>query len=339
MAIRLKDIAADLDVSIVTVSKVLRNKSDVSAATRERVLKRVEEVNYKPNMIARGLASGRSYTVGLIVPDLIDPFFAELAKGLGAALRSDSYQLLLASADEDASVEQHEIENLLNRGVDALLLASCQTDAAGVAAALAGRAPCVLIDRSVAGAKAHFVGTDDVLAGRLATAHLQSLGRKRIAHITAEGLSTADDRVRGYHEALQKQGLAHHKELLVRRRLQESRVDAIGRDAMDALLALPQPPDAVFCYNDLLAVGAIRSVLAHGLRVPQDVAIIGCGNLALSTYLEVPLSSVDQGTAELGQTAAKLALHLIESKKQVAEKHLLIAPKVVQRASTGGGAH
>ncbi len=332
-AVRLKDIAADLGVSIVTVSKVLRDKPDVSQATRDRVLRRVKERNYQPNMLARGLASGRSYTAGLVLPDLTDPFFAELAKGLGATLRKSGYQLLLATSDDDPTVEQQEIENLLNRGVDVLLLASCRRDA-GATAAFTGRVPCVLIDRLLPGAGVYFVGTDDVLAGRLATAHLADKGCRSIAHITGEGVSTFTDRLRGYREALKEHDLVYRNELVLKRNVHTGMVDAVGRTAMDELLALPLRPDAVFCYNDLLAVGAIRSVLAHGLRVPEDVAVIGCGNLALSTYLEVPLSSVDQGTGQLGEKAAQLALLLIEKPGDQPEKHVLIEPTVVKRAST-----
>lgn len=336
MPTRLKDIAEALDVSIVTVSKVVRGKADVSAETRERILRKMEELNYKPNMLARSLASGRSYTIGLIVPDIADPFFAELARSLGAALRREQYQLLLASADESPSVEQHEIENLLQRGVDALLIASCQTDEAGLAAALKHRTPTILLDRMLPQAATDFVGTDDVLAGRLATEHLLSLGRRRIAHIGgSEGTSTALDRQRGYREALEEAGVPFAQEMAVTCDLHAGRADALGRDAMRRLLERPEHPDAVFCYSDLLAVGAVRAAREMGRRVPEDVAIIGCGNLLLSAYLEVPLSTVDQGTSELGEIASHRALKLIGSKVKPAAEQTLVAPRVIVRASTG----
>ncbi|WP_419805210.1 LacI family DNA-binding transcriptional regulator [Terriglobus sp.] len=338
MPTRLKDIANALDVSLVTVSKVLRGKTDVSAETRDRILRKMEELNYKPNMIARGLASGRSLTVGLIVPDIADPFFAELARSLGAHLRRSQYQLLLASADESAAVEQHEIENLLQRGVDALLIASCQTNATGLDAALRHHTPCVLLDRMLPGTQANFVGTDDVLAGRLATEHLFSLRRRRIAHIGSEGTSTATDRLRGYREALAAGRIPPDPALTITCDLHGGRPDLLGHDAMRQLLERPEHPDAVFCYSDLLAVGAIRAAREMGRRVPEDIAVIGCGNLPLSAYLEVPLSSIDQGTAELGEHASQLALELIGSKVPPAPKSLLVPPRVVVRASTGASA-
>src|ERR1700743_2453610 len=126
MAIRLKDIARDLRVSVVTVSKVLRGNRDIGDETRQRVLKRMKELNYRPNMMARGLASGRSHTVGLVVPDLVHPFFAEFAKSLASVLRANEYALVLASSEEVAEIERQEMRTLALRGVDVLLLASCR---------------------------------------------------------------------------------------------------------------------------------------------------------------------------------------------------------------------
>src|SRR5271163_141022 len=126
MAVRLKDIARDLGVSVVTVSKVLRGNSDISEATRRRVLKRMKELNYQPNMMARGLASGRTYTVGLVVPDLVQPYFAELAKSISGGLRTANRALILTSSEDSPEIEHSEIRTLLSRGIDVLLIASCQ---------------------------------------------------------------------------------------------------------------------------------------------------------------------------------------------------------------------
>jgi len=339
MAVRLKDIAEDLGVSLVTVSKVLRNKPGVGDVTRKRVLKRVRELNYRPNMLARSLASGKSYTVGLIVPDLVHTFFAELAKGVSAGLRGASYQLLLASAEEEPELEQQEIEHLLARGVDALLIASCQSNVDSFKSLLKSKIPYVLIDRYLPKIDGNFVGTDDVAAGRMATEHLIHLGRKRIAHIGGEQISTSVGRLNGYKEALAANNLPFRRELVeIRSRLEEAGVE-IGSHAMTDLLKLKKRPDAVFCYNDLTAVGAIRCLRANRLRVPEDVAIIGCGNLRLSEYLEVPLSTIDQSTQQQGEEAAALALSLIDRKSKGKGKHLLLEPKLIARDSTIGRPH
>jgi LacI family transcriptional regulator len=336
MAIRLKDIAADLGISFVTVSRVLRNKSDVSEETRQRVLKRVSEVNYRPNLMARGLASGKSYTVGFIVPDLVHTFFAEVAKGLSGTLRRSSYQLILASAEEDPELERQEIDNLLARGVDALLIASCQEESDGLRMLSQGKTPYILIDREIRSLQGNFVGTDDLQAGYIATEHLLKLGRRRVAHIGGESISTSLGRLAGYRKALEDYGIPFRQELVAQRKRLEDEGVVVGSSVMDDLLMRQHRPDAVFCYNDITAVGAIRSLLAHGLRVPEDVAVIGCGNLRLSSYLEVPLSSVDQSTLQLGEKAAKLALSLIGEKNKRARRRVLVEPHVIARASTIG---
>ena len=162
MAVRLKDIAADLGVSTVTVSKVLRGGLDIGERTRARVLKRMAELNYQPNMQARGLASGRSFAVGLIVPDLVHPFFGEFAKYLAGALRASGLALVLASSEEDPEIERQEIRTLVNRGVDVLVVASCQ----GIEEAefvSAGGPPILLIDRNIPRLKTDFVGSNDML--------------------------------------------------------------------------------------------------------------------------------------------------------------------------------
>src|SRR5918992_3908450 len=146
MAVSMKDIARDLGVSVVTVSKVVRNISDISEETRNRVLKRIKELNYTPNAAAQALVTGRSRVVALIVPDLLHPFFAEVAKGLSGALRSQTYSLVISSSEEDPALEQKEIEHLLARRVDALIIASVQTAAQSFARIEEQRTPYVLID-------------------------------------------------------------------------------------------------------------------------------------------------------------------------------------------------
>jgi LacI family transcriptional regulator len=336
MAVRMKDIAEDLQISLITVSKALRNEPDIGEATRKRVLQRAKEMNYRPNLLARGLASGRSHTVGLIIPELSHTFFAELANGVSARLRKESYQLILASAEEEAAFEQQEIEHLLGRGVDALLIASCQNSTTGFKSLVSSKVPYVLIDRVIPRLNAFFVGTDDVAAGRMATRHLVELGRRRIAHIGERLTSTSVERLIGYKEVLAEANLPFREDLvLICSRLEEAGVQ-IGENAMSELLKSKNCPDAVFCYNDLTAVGAIHCLLKNKLRVPEDVAVIGCGNLRLSPYFKVPLSSIDQSAYIQGEEAANLALSLIARQHVRPRRRLLIEPKLIVRESTAG---
>jgi LacI family transcriptional regulator len=334
MAVRLKDIARDLGVSVVTVSKVLRGNNDISDATRRRVLKRMKELNYQPNMMARGLASGRTYTVGLVVPDLVHPFFAEFAKSLSGVLRTGKRALILASSEEDPDVERQEIRTLLSRGVDVLIIASCQANLRNFYELGDVRTPYLLFDRNFPHLAAHFVGADDVQVGEMATRHLIEIGRRRIAHIGGKNTSPSFDRLRGYRNALAESRLATLENyIIVRERMEESG-DVVGFQAMQELLKLDPRPDAVFCYNDLTAIGAIEATFQAGLRVPEDIAVIGCGNLRYANYLRVPLSSIDHGTAELGRIAGEFALEL-SAKPEQDPKSILVASTLVVRTSTG----
>ncbi len=335
MAIRLKDIARDLNVSVVTVSKVLRGNRDVGDETRQRVLKRMKELNYRPNMMARGLASGRTYTVGLVVPDLVHPFFAEFAKSLGGVLRAANQALILASSEEDPAVEMQEIRTLLGRGIDVLLIASCQAKLRNFYELGDEKTPYLLFDRNFPYLAAHFVGSDDVMVGELATRHLIEQGRRRIAHIGGQNTSPSFDRLRGYRNALAEARVAVPDEYIVLRDRFDETGDIAGFQAMQELLKLTPRPDAVFCYNDLSAMGAIKATLDAGLRVPEDIAFIGCGNIRYADYLRVPLSSVDHGTAELGRVAGEMALDLAAHPDQP-PRSVLMKPTLVVRQSSGG---
>lgn len=335
MAVRLKDIAHDLGVSVVTVSKVLRGNTDISEGTRRRVLKRMKELNYHPNMMARGLASGQTFTIGLVVPDLVHPFFAEFAKSLSGVLRTSNRALILASSEEDPEVERQEIRTLLSRGVDVLLIASCQANLRNFYELGDIRTPYLLFDRNFPHLAAHFVGSNDVQVGEIATRHLIEIGRKRIAHIGGKNSSPAFDRLRGYRNTLLESNLSIPDSYVVVRERMEESGDGVGFQAMQELLKLDPRPDAVFCYNDLTAVGAIEATLQAGLRVPEDIAFIGCGNLRYAKYLRVPLSSIDHGTAQLGRIAGELALKL-SAKPEQERKCILVPPTLVARESTLG---
>jgi LacI family transcriptional regulator len=333
MAVRLKDIAEDLGVSTVTVSKVLRGTADISEKTRARVLQRMREMNYQPNMQARGLAGGRSFAVGLVVPDLVHPFFGEFAKSLGGALRAGGLALVVASSEEDPEIERQEIQTLLNRGVDVLLVASCQTQWPKDALVAAKGVPLLLIDRLVPGLKASFVGSNDIRVGELAARHLIGTGRRRIAHIGGQGMSPSVNRLKGFRAELAARKISLPNSYVVTRQRFEESGDAVGYQAMQELLSLKSRPDAVFCYNDLTAIGAIQATLHAGLRIPEDIAFVGCGNLRYAEYLKVPLTSIDHQTEQMGMIAAKLALELSNNPKQMPQMALLEPKLVVRRSS------
>jgi LacI family transcriptional regulator len=334
MAVRMKDIARDVGVSVVTVSKVLRNHSDISEETRQRVLKRMKELNYSPNLAARALVTGRTYTAGLVVPDLLHPFFAQVAKGLSSVLRKRGYSLMISSSEEDPALEQQEIEQMLSRRVDMLLVASAQWVVESFRRIEEQHTPYVLIDRRFLGLEANFVGVDDEAAGALATEHLIAQNCRRIAHIRGPEVSTAVGRLQGYQRALAKHGLVPLPGYVVSSRSSDDRGDTAGYQAMTQLLRIEPRLDGLFCYNDPVAFGAMKAILDAGLRIPDDIAVVGCGNVLYSDFLKVPLSTIDQNSALIGERAAKLALALVDSKQPVRPRTVVVEPKLVVRTSS-----
>jgi LacI family transcriptional regulator len=334
MATTMKDIARDLGVSVVTVSKVLRNHSDIGEQTRKRILQRMKEVNYQPNPAARTLVSGRTNLVGLIVPDLIYPFFAQVAKGISAKLRAQDYSLIISSSEDDPNMERREIDQMLARRVDALILASVQSSAESLNKMQDQGIPCVLLDRKLPGVSANFVGIDDVIAGMMATNHLIEMGCRTIAHIGGSDVSTALDRQSGYSIALAQRGLGLPPEYIVKYGQGDDAGDATGYNSMKQLLQLKPRPDGVFCNNDPIAMGALRAILDAGLQIPKDIAVVGCGNVHYDDLLKVPLTSIDQDSNGLGTSAAKLALSIIKQKSKSTPRNVLLEPKLVVRASS-----
>jgi LacI family transcriptional regulator len=334
MAVTMKDIARDLGIGVITVSKVLRNKDDVSEKTRKRVLARIKEVNYTPNLAARSLVTGRTYLVGLVVPDLLHTFFAQIANSLTEAFLKKGYGLIISTAGEDSEIEMRTLDRFLARRFDALIIAS-----GGTTSTIFGRlrdagTPFVLIDRRFQDLDANYVGVDDEVVGALATEHLIEIGCKRIAHLRGPETSPGIGRLNGYSKAMAKFKMKSLPGYVSAARMADVHSKDSGEGQMKKLLGLAQRPDGVFAYNDPMAIGAIHAILDAGLRIPEDVAVIGCGNLHYDSELRVPLSSIDQNTEQIGERAASLTLSLLESKNRPRNKTVIIEPQLVIRAST-----
>ncbi|HWC98274.1 MAG TPA: LacI family DNA-binding transcriptional regulator [Candidatus Sulfopaludibacter sp.] len=329
--VRLKDIARDLDVSVMTVSKVVRNCPDVGAETRSRVLARIKELNYQPNWVARSLAARRTFMIGVIVPDLMHSFFAEIAKGISASIRPFGYDVVICNSEEDAELEASEIDRLLGRQVDGLILASAQRPAsADVFDRIEARGvPYVLIDRRFPDRAASYVGADDEAIGMMATNHLIERGCRRIAHISGPQPNPGSGRLKGYRAALRAADLSMPKSYIV-----PATDDASGYEATRRLLALEPRPDGIFGYNDPTAAGAMKAILQAGIRIPEEIKVIGAGNVHYSDLLRVPLSTVDQASTRIGQQAADLLAKAIGAKRKEPASTLLIEPTLIAREST-----
>jgi LacI family transcriptional regulator len=331
--VRLKDIARDLNVSVMTVSKVVRNCADVGAETRSRVLARIKELNYQPNWVARGLAARRTFMVGLIVPDLMHSFFAEIAKGVSTAMRPLGYDVVICNSEENSELESSEVDRLLARQVDGLILASAQPPSShSVFSRIEARnVPYVLIDRRFQGTQASYVGADDEAIGRVATVHLIERGCRRIAHIAGPPLTPGVGRLKGYREALAAAHISVPDFYVV-----EATDDASAYEATRKLLAQQPRPDGIFGYNDPTAAGAIKAILEAGIAIPGEIKVIGVGNVHYSDLLRVPLSTIDQSSASIGQQAADILAKAIGSKRRRPPRTVIIEPTLVVRESTAG---
>jgi LacI family transcriptional regulator len=328
----MKDIADDLGVSLMTVSKALRNHSDISEKTRDRVLKRMRELNYQPNWIARSMVTGRTYLVGLVLPDLMHSFFAEVAKGVARKLQPLGYQVVISDTGEDGEVERRQVAVLVNRKVDGLIVASAQHKGRLEQFRMleANQIPYVLIDRTLGGADANYVGVKDDDLGSLATEHLIAQGCRRVAHIRGPAVGTGTGRLRGYRRARARHGITPDPAYIAIGQYG----DNTGYQAMQQLLKTNPRPDGVFCYNDPVAAGAIKAILDANLRVPEDIAVVGAGNVHYSDLLRVPLSTVDQSSALIGETAAEILCKCMDSRKPPAVQRIFIPPRLVVRDSS-----
>ena len=331
MPTTLGDIARALNVSKMTVSRAINNHPEINAETRARVLAAAQKMNYRPNQFARALTSKHSYLIGIVVPDLMHSYFAEICRGVESHARPAGYQNLICSTDEDARKELDETEALSTR-TDGLIVASSLNETRVYRRLLREGGKIVLIDRLLDGLRCPPVTTADVKVGRLATEHLIKLGHRRVGHLRGTTASTSQGRFEGYKQAMSKARLRVDKSLVHDCGFTESD----GRAAMTDWIANGHLPTAIFAANDPAAIGAMSALNDAGLGVPNDVAIVGAGNIHYGDMLRVPLTTVSWSTAAMGQAAAELLLELIEGKTKSAKpRRVIIPPELVIRRSCG----
>jgi LacI family transcriptional regulator len=332
MSHTLRQIAAELGVSITTVSKVLNRHKDIGEATRQRVLAKIAELGYRPNAVARSLTLKRTHTLGVIVPDLMHSFFVEIVAAAEGFLSPRGYGLLVCNLAEDPARERPQLEMLLERQVDGILLASCtaSNNADLLKRLLALGKGLVLVDRDDhIGVTCPRVITDDEQVGRLATGHLIELGHRTIAHLAAPSLVHARRREQGYRDTMREHDLAIEPAWVVTGGFLERE----GYEAMQRLLRSTRGVTAVFAVNDPAALGAMKAAADAGLEVPRDISIVGAGDIAHGDMLRVPLTTVSWSRRDLGTRAAQLILAQIERQPGDPSERVIVAPHLVRRDS------
>ena len=330
----IKDVAARAGVSVGTVSNVLNRPELVAEETRARVLFAIGALGFVRNEPARQLRAGRSRTIGLLVLDAANPFFADVSRGAEEAAAEAGLAVILCNSGQDAAKETSYLNLMAEQRVQGLLLTPVAADPDRLARLVERGMPVVLLDRRADGDGMCSVSVDDVSGGELALSHLLEMGHERVAFIGGPtSIAQVSDRLQGARNALTRAG--RDPESLVCMATQSMTV-AAGREAGERLGGLPvnRRPTAAFCANDLIALGLLQEMIRQGLDVPNDVAIVGYDDIEFAAAAAVPLTSVRQPRHLLGRTAAELLLEETQGGSGHVHRRIEFEPDLVVRAST-----
>jgi len=332
MTTRLSDVAERAGVSVKTVSNVINDYPHITAQTRAKVEAAIADLDYKPNVSARSLRKGRSDFIALAIPEMASPYFAELGAVISRAAKRRGITVLIDQTEGEAAAEKIVLDGMRGQLIDGIIFSPITTVPAKLTAVDTGK-PLVLLGERPAGHQFDRVAVDSVKASYDATTHLISIGRRRIAAIGVGGTSTGAVRRKGYRKALKAAGLPHDPALELAG-TGYHRPD--GAASMLELLALREPPDAVFCFNDLLALGALRTLADAGLRVPDDVAVVGFDDIEDGRYHSPSLTTISPDKEWLADNAVGLLLERISGTGEVAHRDLAVPYTLEIRESTIG---
>jgi DNA-binding LacI/PurR family transcriptional regulator len=322
------DVAERAGVSKSLVSLVMRGAPNVSEEKREAVTRAAAEIGYRPNAVARSLVRRRSFVVGVMVSDLHNPFFTEVIDGIEEAARTAGYHALFNTGGRTEAGESEAIDTLLQLRTDGVVMAGPVLAPRRIAA-VAATVPVVVVARHSRSPAHDSIANDDRLGGRIAVDHLVSLGHRRIAHVDGGTGAGSGQRRAGYLAAMERHGLRSSARVVRGAFTEEG-----GRDGVTELLRARDGVTAIFVSNDLAAVGALDALGQHGLRVPEDVSVVGYDNIALAGLGHIDLTSIDQPRRDMGVTAVRLLLERRDEDRRTA-RHLVAAPSLVVRGSTG----
>ena len=326
----IKDVAALAGISYTTVSHVLNKTRPVSEPVRLKVEEAIARLDYVPSAVARSLKAKSTATIGLLVANSLNPYFAELARGIEDYCERNNYCVILCNCDDDPDKQRSYLRVLLEKRVDGLVVASAGGNA-GLASGLAGvRTPMVIVDRSLEGIDADLVRIDHEQGAYLATRHLLDLGHRAIACIGGPAItSVAHMRKAGYLRALSEAGLIPNDDWMI-----ESDFSCTGGYEAAGRLLSGDRPSAIFACNDMMGIGVLRAAAERHIRVPEQLSVIGFDDVQMSRYVYPALTTVGQSILQLGETAAQVLLRRIATPQQAVEQ-LIVAPSIVLRESTG----
>jgi len=335
MSVTIRDVARAAGVSTATAARALGGYGHASPAARRKVSESARQLGYRPNVVARALVSRATTTVGLVVGDIENPFFAAAARGLADVMDAHGYTVLLANADEDAGRERRAVDALRARQVDGMVVVPAPgASPEHLTELVTAGVPLVLLDRAVVGVAADSVLVRNVAGARAAVAHLAGLGHRRIGVVSdSPDITSSAERIQGYRQALRAAGIAPEPGLIS--------IGGPTRDDGEAaalrLLDRPDRPTAVFTANNFMTVGALRAARSLALRIPEDVALVGFDDLDWTTLVQPPVTVVRQPVADLGRVAGERLLRRLDGDAGP-PKRIRLDANLIVRGSCGAGA-
>jgi len=326
----IREVAERAGVSYATVSHVINNTRVVSPETRQRVLAAMAELNYRPNALARSLRQGKTNTLGLVLPDSANPFFAEISRSIEDKAFNKGYSVFLCNTELDTERELFYVDVLSKKQVDGIIFVAAGDQTDSLDFLVREGMPVVMIDRNVPNVQVDAVLPDHRLGGFLATQHLLKLGHTRIACIAGpSSITPSAERITGYRNALEQANIPYDEKLVIRGDYHAQS----GMDITSSILMMDPRPTAVFALNDLMALGALRAAAEAGCSVPKDLAVVGYDNLELSQYTNPPLTTIAQPKKEIGVQAVNLLVERIAQKNRPPSR-VVLPPELIVRRST-----
>ncbi len=334
--VTIKDIARELGISPSTVSRALKDHPDISTETKKAVNALAEKLNYQPNIVALNLRQKKTNTIGVIIPEIVHFFFSTVISGIEDLAYQAGYNVILAQSNESYQREVTDMKALFNSRVDGMLLSLSRetTNFDHIESIISKGVPIVFYDRMYNSPTSSKVIVDDYAGAKEAVLHMIDQGCKRIAHLMASpNLMISADRLKGYEDALKESNIKLNKALIIDC---PSGSFEEGKRAIKKALDMPNPPDAIFATNDPMAMGAMMAIKEKGMKIPQDVAVVGFSNWFFGELMEPSLTTVDQPGFEMGQEAARMLIKQIEMKDKgdpVLETKILKTKLVIRNSS------
>src|SRR5262245_44318790 len=323
------EVATRAGVSTTTVSHTFSGRRPVAPETRARVRRAVEELGYRPNGLARSLRTQRSHTVALIIPDITNPYYPALARGIQNVLADAGYHVLVCNTDREPRYESEYVADVLDRQVDGILLSAFHVVAEDLGEVFLHDIPLVAFGSRIEHSAVDVVRSDDAAGARDATLHLIERGHRRVGMICGPpGSPPSEARLSGYRDALAEAGLPFLPELVV----QGDFTRLGGAAAMQRITALPERPTALFCANDLMAIGAMDTARRVGLALPDDLALVGYDDIEAAAFLTPALTTVLNPARELGTTGGRLLLERMLGYR-VSRREIVIPHRLIERDS------